>query len=381
LPTQASHRSGRAHIRASGSSDGGFARQPKAVSPICYPGRDGDTWFRVQSLGRSARPRSQHQAPPFGFSFPPPGPAGPVPRLHRYYEGAATSYRPSRRASLPWLGGTSAPLVAFAPRRTSAPPRPGVGHPVAPAGNLPRKREGSPKFLGNLDCPFARVLATPAGLLTPDQYSAAAWPLDPEVQRLPQLVFRRSITWLSDSLSTLRRVRYLTTTQDSLPVAGQALPGGLSTHKISLRGFRIDPQTTRIFSGCRPSDDAVIIGISALCKLADWLEVQALVADQGGRKCLPTLPEESPPAPAANLGPNAIGATVARGTVGGDPPLRTADTQPRHTTTICYARHTGSGVNFTSGDTDAKQNDTNEDNTEHGDTNNHVTSNRRGGDA
>ena len=121
-------------------------------------GRDGDTWFRVRSLGRSSRPRSQHQAPPFGFSFPPPGPAGPVPRLHRYYEGAATSYRPSRRASLPWLGGTSAPLVAFAPQRTSAPPRPGVGHPVAPAGILPRKREGSPKFLGNPHCPFAHVL-------------------------------------------------------------------------------------------------------------------------------------------------------------------------------------------------------------------------------
>jgi hypothetical protein len=150
---------------------------------------------------------------------------------------------------------------------------------------------------------------------------------------------------------------------------------------VPMKGFRIAPQTTRIFSGCRPSDDAVIIGISALCKLADWLEVQALVADQGGRKCLPTLPEESPPAPAANLGPNAVGATMARGTVGGDPAPHTADAQPRHTTTICYPRHTGSGVDFTSGDTDAKQNDTNEDNTEQGDTNNHVTSNRKGGDA
>ncbi len=30
-------------------------------------------------------------------------------------------------------------------------------------------------------------LPTPAGLLTPDHYGAAAWPLDPQVQRLPRL--------------------------------------------------------------------------------------------------------------------------------------------------------------------------------------------------
>ena len=120
-------------------------------------GRYGDTWFQVRSLGRISRPRSQHQTPPFGFSFPPPGPAGPVPRLHWYYEGATTSSRPSRRTSFPSFGGTSVALVMFAPRRTSAPLRPGVGHPVSPPGNLPRKRARSPKFLGNLNCPFAHV--------------------------------------------------------------------------------------------------------------------------------------------------------------------------------------------------------------------------------
>ena len=58
---------------------------------IAILGRYGDTWFQVQSLGRISRPRVQQQTPPFGFSFPPPGPAGPVPRLHQYYEGATTS--------------------------------------------------------------------------------------------------------------------------------------------------------------------------------------------------------------------------------------------------------------------------------------------------
>ena len=64
---------------------------------------------------------------------------------------------PSRRTSFPSFGGTSVALVAFAPWRTSAPPRPGVGNPVSPAGNSPRSEQGSPKFLGNHDCPFAHV--------------------------------------------------------------------------------------------------------------------------------------------------------------------------------------------------------------------------------
>ena len=87
---------------------------------------------------------------------------GTVRQLPRYNQDALTSCRPSHRASLPPLGGTSGALVVFAPRRTSAPPRPGVGHPVAPAGNGAEETTGSPKFLGNLHCPFARVL-TDAG--------------------------------------------------------------------------------------------------------------------------------------------------------------------------------------------------------------------------
>ena len=79
---------------------------------------------------------------------------------------------------------------------------------------------------------------TPAGLLAPDHYGVAAWPLDPQVQRLPRKDFRRSIARLSDSLSTLRRTGYPATTQDSLPAAGQALPDGLSTRRIPMKGFR-----------------------------------------------------------------------------------------------------------------------------------------------
>src|SRR5437870_500014 len=45
-------------------------------------------------------------------------------------------------------------LVVFAPRRTSAPPRPGVGDPVSPAGMLPRKRRDLPSSWGT---PIARL--------------------------------------------------------------------------------------------------------------------------------------------------------------------------------------------------------------------------------
>ena len=79
---------------------------------------------------------------------------------------------------------------------------------------------------------------TPAGLLAPDRYSAAARPLVLVWQRLPRKVFRRSIALLSDSLSTLRDVDYSGTTQDSLPVAGQALLDGLLTRKIPMKGFK-----------------------------------------------------------------------------------------------------------------------------------------------
>ena len=129
-------------------------------------------------------------------------------------------------------------LVVFAPQRTSEPPRPGVGHPVSPAGIASRRQQDLPSSWGTSMIRLPCSKPTPAGLLAPDHYSAAAWPLVIEWQRLPRKVFRRSIAWLSDSLSTLRSAGYPNTTQDSLPAAGQALPDGLSTRKIPMKGFR-----------------------------------------------------------------------------------------------------------------------------------------------
>ncbi len=80
---------------------------------------------------------------------------------------------------------------------------------------------------------------TPAGLLVSDHCDTAAWPLVCKKQRLPRKVFRSSIAWLSNWLSTLRGVSYLSTTQDSLPVAGQALLNGIPTRKVPMKGFKV----------------------------------------------------------------------------------------------------------------------------------------------
>ena len=96
------------------------------------------------------------------------------------------------------------PLVLFAPRRTSVPPKPGVGNPVSPAGISLRKRQDLPS---SWRTPIVRLhmFHTDAGrIVTPDHFGAATWPLVIEWQRLPRKVFRRSIAWLSDSLFTLR---------------------------------------------------------------------------------------------------------------------------------------------------------------------------------
>jgi len=108
----------------------------------------------------------------------------------------------------------------------------------SPARELAEEATGSRKFLGNPDCPFAHVQSTPAGLRSPDHCGGAAWPLGSQKQGLPRKVFRRSIAWLSDWLSPLRGAGYPRPAPDSLPAAGQALPGGLSTRRVPLKGFR-----------------------------------------------------------------------------------------------------------------------------------------------
>src|SRR5262245_30010315 len=153
--------------------------------------------------------------------------SGTVRPFRRYYQGAMTSSRPSRRTSLPSLGGTStftrsvrSPADEWAAEAWSW--SPGIPNRDIAEDDRNSQVPGEPRLSV---CPGQ---STPAGLRTPDRYSAAAWPLVSEKQRLPRKVFRRSIAWRSDSLSTLRRAGYPASTQDSLPAVGQTLLDGIS---------------------------------------------------------------------------------------------------------------------------------------------------------
>ena len=136
--------------------------------------------------------------------LPSAGSVGPVPPPRRYYE----TLRPptDRPAALRCLrlAVPQRPLVIFAPRRTSAPPKPGVGDPVSPSGTSLRKRQDLPSSWGT---PIVRLhMFHTYACRTADTrpYGVATWPLVIERQRLLQGVFRRSVAWLSDSLFTLR---------------------------------------------------------------------------------------------------------------------------------------------------------------------------------
>ena len=131
---------------------------------------------------------------------------------------------------------------------------------------------------------------TPAGLHAPDRsfYSAAAWPLVQQKQRLPRKVSRSSIAWLSDSLSTLRRTGCPDTTQDSLPAAGQALPDGLSTRKVPTKGFRFASYISSPFPkllGAISSDREQFARLRAAerCRHSDCEEWWSFSPDHGCR--------------------------------------------------------------------------------------------------
>jgi len=134
---------------------------------------------------------------------------GTVRQIRRYYQGAMTSCRPSCRASLPSLGSTSACTRSV---RSWADECAAQAWSWSPGGSSRECRRGNDRISQVPGEPRLSVCTcstpTPAGPLAPDHYSAAAWPLVIERQRLPRKVFRRSIAWLSDSLSTLRSAGY-----------------------------------------------------------------------------------------------------------------------------------------------------------------------------
>ena len=139
--------------------------------------------------------------------FPPLGPPRRVPQLRRYYQNATTSCHLCHRTSFPSFGSTSVSLIVSLPSGRVG--RSGLELVTRfSCRGITEERTGPPKFLGNQLSVCTCSNPTPAGLLAPDHYGAAAWPLVIERQRLPRKVFRRSIAWLSNSLSTLRSEGY-----------------------------------------------------------------------------------------------------------------------------------------------------------------------------
>ncbi len=157
--------------------------------------------------------------------LPSTGSLGSVPPLPRYY---STLRIPSTRpAALRCLRlAVSRPHPRFAPLATGcAGQGPGVGHPVLPPG-LAEKMKGPPRFPGD---PRERALfSDPGGIACarPLRRHDAAFRHFQNVGSRDYETFRGSIARPAHSLSTLRSAGYPGTTQDSLPAAGQSLPGG-----------------------------------------------------------------------------------------------------------------------------------------------------------
>src|SRR5262249_7963674 len=83
--------------------------------------------------------------------------AGPVRQLPRYYQGAMTSCRPSRHASLPSPSGTSASTRSFRSSADECAAEAWSWSPGSSGRDIAEETTGSPKFVGNPDCPFAHV--------------------------------------------------------------------------------------------------------------------------------------------------------------------------------------------------------------------------------
>ena len=84
-----------------------------------------------------------------------PASGGGVPRLQRYYQGATTSCRPSRRTSLPSLGDTTGTLAFRSRRRrVSRPTGLGLVTRYPRPGILPWRRPCLPRSWGTR-CTFA----------------------------------------------------------------------------------------------------------------------------------------------------------------------------------------------------------------------------------
>ena len=135
---------------------------------------------------------------------------GEVRQLQRYYQDAMTSCCPSRRTSFPSLGDTSVALAVSLPggrvhrlglELVTRCLRPGCCRGDSRISQVPGEPQSSVCHVPNRrrqDCLHQTVTVQQRGPWSSKGRGSHDW------------VFRRSIAWLSDSLSTLRRAGYPT---------------------------------------------------------------------------------------------------------------------------------------------------------------------------
>ena len=171
--------------------------------------------------------------------LPSTGSLGSVPPLRRYYE---TLRLPAAHlAALRCLRLAIPPLrPLFRSRRppSAADRGPGVWSPGTPGRDLARRRQGLPGSWGTLVC-TCPVLRPRRDRARQAIAALSARPPSTATTTAPAMShFRGSITRPSHSLSTLRSAGHPAATQDSLPAAGQALPGGIGYPQGSLERFQ-----------------------------------------------------------------------------------------------------------------------------------------------
>jgi len=129
-------------------------------------------------------------------------------------------------------------LVVFAPRRTSEPPKPGVGHPVSPSGISLRKRQDLPS---SWRTPIVRLhmLQSDSGRTAdtrPLRCSCVA--LGTKTAKAPTKGLSKLNSMAFGLAAYASQCASPRPTQHSLPAAGQALLDGLYTRRIPTKGFR-----------------------------------------------------------------------------------------------------------------------------------------------
>ena len=128
--------------------------------------------------------------------------------------------------------------VLFAPRRTSAPPGPGVGNPGLRPGLALRRRQDLP---GSRETPIVRLPCSVDAGRTTCTRPVRCRSVAPGIRKAEAPA--KGLSALNSRAFGL--AAYASSpglphsTQDSLPAAGQALLDGLSTRRAPTEGFRV----------------------------------------------------------------------------------------------------------------------------------------------